>query len=49
MLPEDAEARALEDMGDPEEIGKELARIHKPWLGYLWRASKWIAILWWCS
>ena len=45
MLPEDAEARALEDMGDPAEIGKELARIHKPWLGYLWRASKWIAIL----
>ena len=45
MLPEDAEARALEDMGDPAEIGKALARIHKPWLGYLWRASKWIAIL----
>ena len=48
MLPEDAEARALEDMGDPAEIGKELARIHRPWLGYLWRASKWIAILFLC-
>ncbi len=27
-------------MGDPEEIGRELAKIHKPWLGYLWRASQ---------
>ena len=31
-------------MGDPEEIGKELARIHKPWLGYLWRASQGLAV-----
>ena len=45
MTAEEAETRTLEDMGDPAEIGKELARIHKPWLGYLWRASKWIAIL----
>ena len=37
---EEAEARALEGMGDPEEIGKELARVHRPWLGWLWRASK---------
>ena len=40
MSPEEAEARALSQMGSPEEIGKELARIHKPWLGYLWRASQ---------
>ena len=40
MTPEEAEARALSQMGSPEEIGKELARIHKPWLGYLWRASQ---------
>ena len=31
---------ALAQMGNPEEIGRELARIHKPWLGYLWRASQ---------
>lgn len=36
MTAEEAETRTLEDMGDPAEIGKELARIHKPWLGYLW-------------
>ena len=40
MLPEDAEARALEDMGDPAEIGKELARLHRPWPRYLWQASR---------
>ena len=31
---------ALSGMGDPEEIGRELAKLHKPWLGYLWRASQ---------
>ena len=36
---EEAEERALSEMGDPAEIGKKLARIHKPWLGWLWRAS----------
>ena len=30
---EEAEERALSEMGDPAEIGKKLARIHKPWLG----------------
>ena len=37
---QEAERQAVEQMGDAEEIGKELARIHKPWLGYLWRASQ---------
>ena len=37
---EEAEERALSEMGDPAEIGKELARVHKPWLGWLWRASQ---------
>ena len=36
----EAEKMALERMGDPEQIGKELAKIHKPWLGYLWRLSR---------
>ena len=40
MTEEEARERALSQMGDPEEIGKELARIHKPWLGYLWVASR---------
>ena len=37
---EEAEREALKRMGDPEEIGKKLAQIHKPWLGYLWTASR---------
>ena len=43
MNEEEARERALSGMGDPEEIGKELAKIHRPWLGYLWVASKWAA------
>ena len=41
MTQEEAEERAISGMGDPEEIGKELAKIHKPWLGWLWVASRW--------
>ena len=41
MTEGEAEERALSGMGDPKELGKELARVHKPWLGYLWRASQW--------
>lgn len=40
LLRDEAEKMALDRMGDPEEIGKELANIHKPWLGWLWRASQ---------
>ena len=41
----EAERRALESMGDPEELGRELAKIHSPWLGYLWVLSRWAAVL----
>ena len=34
------EEAALEAMGDPAEIAEELGRLHKPWLGYLWRVSQ---------
>ena len=34
------EEAALEAMGDPGRIAEELGRIHRPWLGYLWRASQ---------
>ena len=36
-LEEDAALRA---MGDPAEIAEELGRLHRPWLGYLWRLSQ---------
>ena len=41
---EETEERALSEMGDPAEIGKELARVHKPWLGWLWRLSQWMLL-----
>ena len=40
LTVEEAKERAASEMGDPEKIGKELAKVHKPWLGYLWRASQ---------
>lgn len=45
MTEEEVWERATSEMGDPAEIGKALARLHKPWLGYLWRASKWGAAI----
>lgn len=46
-LREDAgltEEAAVEKMGDPLDIAEELGRLHRPWLGYLWRASQ--VLLW---
>lgn len=40
--PSEAERRAIEAMGDPEEIAPQLGEIHRPWLGYIYRAAKWI-------
>ena len=40
LTNEEAQQRALAEMGDPGEIGRELAKIHRPWLGYLWRCSQ---------
>ena len=37
---QEAQDMALKQMGDAEEIGKAMARIHKPWLGYLWQLSR---------
>jgi len=40
LTAEEAKERAASEMGDPAEIGKELAQLHRPWLGYLWRVSQ---------
>ena len=34
------EAYVLQAMGDPAELAEELGRVHRPWLGYLWRMSQ---------
>ena len=47
LSPEEAARRALEAMGDPEEIGKELDKSHSPLLGgfqELFRALVWTAL-----
>lgn len=48
MTEREAMQRAMDQMGDAEEIAHELGKIHKPWLGYLWRASQvlvWSALI----
>lgn len=40
-----AEQRALAAMGDPEEIGRALDKVHKPCLGWIWRLSRWLMVV----
>lgn len=40
LAPEEAEAEALRGMGDARELGRKLAKVHRPWLGWLWYASR---------
>lgn len=42
MTEDEARDRALGEMGDAEELKISLARVHKPWLGWLWTASRWL-------
>ena len=44
MDPDETRDRALSAMGDAWEVKQELARVHRPWLGYLWTASR--AMVW---
>lgn len=38
-----ARERALQAMGDPVEVGMGLNKAHKPWLGWLQKATEWTA------
>ena len=40
MTAEEAEQRAVGEMGDAAELRSALAKIYRPWLGWLWRASQ---------
>ena len=44
MTEAEARERAISEMGNVTELGKELAKIHKPWLGWLWAVS--CVLLW---
>ncbi len=45
MGRERAEKQALVSMGDADEVGRRLAVVHKPLLGYLWLWSRRVLIL----
>lgn len=45
IAPDEARDRALAGMGDPGEVGAQLAKVHKPWLGWLWYACRGLLIL----
>lgn len=38
--PVEAETQALREMGSAADIAAELGRIHRPWWGWLWQASR---------
>ena len=40
MEEREAGERALNSMGDAWALKQELARVHSPWLGYLWRFTQ---------
>lgn len=44
---EEAQTRTLAGLGDAEEVKRELAKVHRPWLGWLWNASRWAVWLLW--
>lgn len=44
MEETEAQKRALSGMGDAWELKTALARVHRPWLGWLWTASR--ILLW---
>ena len=39
-----AEERALAAMGNAQEVGWALDKVHKPWLGWLWEFSRFLAL-----
>ena len=41
----DAVRLVVEYMGDSAEIGKELDKEHKPWIGWLWIATRFVAVM----
>lgn len=44
MEEKEAQERALSEMGDAWELKTALAKVHRPWLGWLWTASR--LLLW---
>lgn len=45
LPPDEAERGALRAMGDAQEVGEQLAAVHRPFLGYLLRFTRWALAL----
>lgn len=45
MLPADAERRVIREMGSDRETGLLLRQIHKPYLGWVWRATQGLLVI----
>lgn len=43
--PDEAQRKAVLEMGDPLEVGRSLNDVHKPLLGWLWIFNKYLCIL----
>ncbi len=45
MADQEAQRAALIAMGDADALAEALAKVHRPFWGYLYRLTKWVAIL----
>ncbi|MBR4972535.1 MAG: hypothetical protein IKY59_06170, partial [Oscillospiraceae bacterium] len=45
LSPAEAQKQALESMGSAEEIAPQLAAVHTPWLGYIYRLVLTLAVI----
>lgn len=45
LTPSQAEKRTIREMGSERETGLLLRQIHKPYLGWLWRATQWTLVI----
>lgn len=45
MAPAQAESRVTKEMGEARETGLLLRKIHKPYLGWVWRATQWVLVI----
>lgn len=45
LTPEEATAKAVHYMGEPQVVGKALDALHHPLLGWIWRLSRLVCVL----
>ena len=45
MSPAQAESKVIKEMGSDRQTGLLLRKVHKPYLGWVWRATQWVLVL----